>query len=325
MKVSSSLLVSAVALLLQGARCLRLPLISPRIVDAMSLCSPLMRSDGSKTRNEATRAKKSLSKGPNSVIPVTTLSPEHLNVWSKLSPELWKEARNGNAEVRIEWEAHDPLTRIVVAVSNEVASWFDHTSNEALAMAEDLLSSLEAFTSFCEEHVLTGEEKEQNMMVVYKLKLSALVGQAATRCPSWHTDFVPIRGLQTFYGPGTHYVDPLEHIDNVHLQRIIQGNKVLEMGAGNNRKDWKERLMEQSGVEAQQANTGSLFLMVGNAWSNGGRHPPRQPVLHKSPHDVAEDQARVILTLDVSVKSRDDTDDGYLLLDAACTKDCCSN
>uniref|UniRef100_A0A6U2Z150 Uncharacterized protein n=1 Tax=Entomoneis paludosa TaxID=265537 RepID=A0A6U2Z150_9STRA len=135
-------------------------------------------------------------------------------------------------------------------------------------------------------------------------------GESATRCPAWHVDYVPVRWIQTLVGPGCWYLNPPTD-DNPQLKLIANGMKANQahgfFGTCNEDddtnmplpEDWKERLVAESGVTPQQAATGQAVLLVGKAWPQVRRGAPLPPVLHRSPHDVPSDQARVLLTLDV--------------------------
>ena len=127
------------------------------------------------------------------------------------------------------------------------------------------------------------------------------------------------------------YVDPALNKNNLFLQRVVNGIKYgiegsIEAAEGNNSVNWKERLIDLSGIEPQQARTGQALLFVGNSWdttAKPGKRGVRDGVVHRSPLNVPADQGRVLLTLDVSIQK--DEDSGSSLQPGVCEKACCAD
>jgi hypothetical protein len=184
----------------------------------------------------------------------------------------------------------------------QISPWFDfeNESKDKSAMKNDIIQSIETFQNICESSV-------QNIDS-YKIKVAAMYGRSGTRCPSFHTDYVPMRWIQTLNGPGCVYINPKDTVDFPHIQNL--SGSYLD-GSG------KESVVKQSGVPVQQQTTKPMILAGGKF--NSTKKPTLaslQGVLHRSPHNVRA--GRVLLTLDVITgicKAED--------LDIECQKGCC--
>lgn len=250
-------------------------------------------------------------------------------VWSHLAPDLLRNLeRRGNVQVKLQWKPSDNnLLSVAQAAVREATPWFaaDGQQNAAtgprrLLMERDVHQTVAEFTHFCRTHFNATPNDSRSIIKGYKLKLAAARGPDATHCPMWHTDYVPVRCLQTLHGPGTLYIDTCHDTSqNVYWQRIMAGDKTVEEADGNVDPEWKARLLEKSGLTPQQARTGQALLFVGNAWP---RHMPNKPfpVLHKSPRGVPGNQARLLLSLDVILQSEGENKEQ----DNVCSKGCCS-
>jgi len=222
----------------------------------------------------------------------------NLEAWSHVSSAI-SDNRGMNLEIRVEWEPGDDLLQVARYAIGETNQWFIDGRNLKLypsARLMNLVSSMKAFVDICESnlHHIQG----------YRLKLAAMCGETATRCPLWHIDNVPIRWIQTMVGPGTSYVDDNSET-NPHLQRVRYPDRELETRAGNNNPHWKDVLVEKSGARIQQAAVGEPIVLPGCLWpasskQQGTKNDSRfLPVIHRSPHNVQKNEGRVLLNLDV--------------------------
>lgn len=101
-------------------------------------------------------------------------------------------------------------------------------------------------------------------------------------CPKFHVDHVPCRLITTYQGVATEW---LLH-DRVDRAKL---------GKGSGGKPDHESGLYQSSSDIQQLNAGSVALLKGERWDgNEGAG-----LVHRSPA-VAEDKARLLLTLDIS-------------------------
>ena len=221
-----------------------------------------------------------------------------LEAWSHVSSAVSKN-RGMDLEIRVEWKPGDDLLRVARYAIGETNQWFIDGRNLKLypsARLLNIVSSMKAFVDICESnlHHIQG----------YRLKLAAMHGKTATRCPLWHIDNVPIRWIQTMVGPGTSYVDDNSKT-NPYLQRVRYPDKELEIQAGNNNPHWKDILVEKSCAQIQQAPVGEPIVLPGYLWSESSKQQGTKndsrflPVIHRSPHNVQTDQGRVLLNLDV--------------------------
>ena len=239
---------------------------------------------------------------------VIQLAPEqvpaaNLVVWSKVKASLLPPRYGG--EIKHAWKAdhNKDLHQVALEVAQQASdTMFVHTSHDTAALCTDIQNSMMAFTQFCFENL--------NHVVGFHFKLVAKRGDDATFCPAFHVDYVPVRWIQTLHGPGTLFVDPQLHDNdnNVYIERIRQASATGSSHPG--MPEWKNQLMEQSGIVPQQAATGQPLLMVGSAWNHVAK--PGQPtlpgVLHRSPPNVPRKQGRVVLVLDVTIGTNNNDD-----------------
>jgi hypothetical protein len=252
-----------------------------------------------------------------------------------------KNSGDRTKELVLEWdEAIDEDERLVeiakVAV-DRTEVWFEDGETDAKRILRmlNLSSSLRCFVEHCRNHLTN--------ISSYKLKLTAMHGSNATRCPLWHADNVPIRWIQTYKGPGCNIVheepyqtqpNPQSGNDNddsdISSSRLLQHNSLLQrvresdhdVEARKYGPDWKERLVELSRVPVTQSPIGEPALLVGRMWyawsieqqqqqyySDDAKSPPEGPmagVLHRSPHNVPG--GRILLNLDVVCRNEEDDD-----------------
>ena len=101
-----------------------------------------------------------------------------------------------------------------------------------------------------------------------KVKLEIVRG---TRCPRFHVDYVPLRAICTFAGPGTVYA-PAEACR-------IDGDSVIQVAES----------------AAEVACTGHWVFLKGNQWPG----VKGLGAVHRSPH-VSPDDLRLVVTVDAS-------------------------
>jgi hypothetical protein len=282
--------------------------------------------------------------------------------WSKISPVVWDRisSRDYGEEIRMEWKennkSNDDDTDLLavakmVVVEMNTNEWFvdynndDKKKNTGLSNTMNkfypsfrllnIESSMKSFVNICQSNL--------NDIKGYRIKVSVMHGKSATRCPSWHTDYVSIRWIQSMVGPGSDFINDDgnnndEDDDDVisYLQRVRNNDKEYEAQEGNDRTDWKDILVERSHVQIQQVPTGQPLVIVGNAWSEWSKEEDTSPsigrrrygVLHRSPQNVPEDQGRILLVLDV-IHGRDDNNNSNNSKNkknnSPCQKDCCSS
>ena len=237
------------------------------------------------------------------------------NAWSDLSSELWKS--NRAKELTLEWDeaiGEEQLVKIAKQVVDDTEAWFMDDENDDTARTFrmlNLVSSMRLFVKHCRLHLTNVRS--------FKIKLSALHGKCATRCPLWHADNVPVRWIQTYTGPGCHFLDEEKQQRgfkagfNPFLQRVRESDHDREsrkLGS-----EWKRTLVDMSGVPVSQSPTGEPAVLVGRRWhvwsieQQGSAEPslrgPMGGVLHRSPQNVPADQGRILLNLDVVCRHED--------------------
>ncbi|KAL3919252.1 MAG: hypothetical protein SGARI_007255 [Bacillariaceae sp.] len=126
-------------------------------------------------------------------------------------------------------------------------------------------------------------------------------------------------------GPGTVYLDCDAQQYNDSIQSVARNEcpaHLLPLHAEdaeeekdfNERLHWKETLVEHQakdadGIQPSHAATGQAVFFTGGTWANFAGDDQRAGVVHRSPHNVNEKQARVFLALDV-VLGGNSHDDG---------------
>ena len=229
------------------------------------------------------------------------------DAWSDLSSIVWKSQRT--KEIVLEWDEaigqEERLVEIAKLAVDETEVWFKDgaSDNSRMLRMLNLCSSMRCYVKHCRKHLTNIRS--------YKLKLSAMHGSNATRCPLWHADNVPLRWIQSYTGPGCMYMDEEAHKNNngkvnPFLQRVRESDydeEARRLGP-----DWKKKLVELSGVPTLGSPTGEPALLVGRMWSTWSIEKEQQDtplqgpmagVLHRSPHNVPVDQERILLNLDV--------------------------
>jgi len=241
----------------------------------------------------------------------------HVPGWKKL---FWNAPKSVDCKAR--WKGKENYIQVAEKVSCDIRHWFEgqsiatnnksNTEKTACRLA-DIISSMEKFMEYCDTHL------EKDTIVGYNIRISDLQGSLATQCPAFHADNVPVRWIQTLFGPGTVYLDPQEHSYNGPLGNIVTNTPPKkEMGGS---LGWKEELVKSLDIVPSQAPTGKAALLIGRRWLEVAKQEylPRECVLHRSPKGVGKTQGRVVLVLDVDFRPRVNERLGS----NECTKGCC--
>lgn len=215
-------------------------------------------------------------------------------IWSQISPAV-KKSRDGAKQAKMEWKIGDNKDESLELAAKDLVNrssrnLFSLNDKEKTILHTDLKASMSSFCDFWDENLLSVRG--------FKVKLAAHWGPSAARCPSWHQDCVSARWIQTLCGPGTEHVDPLSSINNPYLDRVANPNKEAEIANGNDRHDWKERIIEESGVKYQQVPGGLPVILVGRHWPEVAKNDARAAVIHRFPHGFSKRQGRVVLDMD---------------------------
>ena len=233
----------------------------------------------------------------------------HPNVWSNLSSKVWRSERT--KEIVLEWDEailghqkeDERLAEIATFAIQKTQHWFaKEETTSSMFRILDLSSSMRSFMDHCRSNLTNIRS--------YKLKLTAMHGSNATRCPLWHADNVPLRWIQSYTGPGCVFLNEDETNDvydpynyDPYLQRVRETNHDQEAKVYGPK--WKQKLVEMSGIPISQSPTGEPAMLVGRMWSAWSQQRdapiegPMSGVLHRSPHDVPGNQERILLNLDV--------------------------
>ena len=103
-------------------------------------------------------------------------------------------------------------------------------------------------------------------------------------CRKFHADFVRLRALCTYAGPGTELVDDAHVHREVHMDTSRSLRAIADANA--------QMILDPSKI--LRANTGDLVALKGELWPfNRGRG-----AIHRSPPIEASGQRRLVLTID---------------------------
>jgi hypothetical protein len=270
-----------------------------------------------------------------------------LDAWQKLCPkQLYRKNRfgftrllvNGNQcqpnpttrslDISRFWSLEDDPKQVASEIVRDCLQ-FDgqdlHLSNEAMErlLSTSLAESLQAYKEFCREHLL--RLLPNHSTVRFKCRLVATLGPSGAKCPQYHIDHVPVRWIQTFFGPGVELVVGNEGVQwDVLLKREHDldnndSDAAQKLGISADMEEvisWTPvernlQLVDDSVATVYRANVGEAVVMLGNQWNefrdaleskDGTITAKVEPVVHKSP-EISTTQGRVLLTQDVIVGS----------------------
>lgn len=100
-------------------------------------------------------------------------------------------------------------------------------------------------------------------------------------CPRFHVDNVQVRGLLTWCGPGTEYVE--DRLVNRQLLRNLPKGDLEGYSAITGGKQ-----------SVKRASAGDFVWLKGNRWPHGRT----RGAIHRSPGDVDSENPRLLLKLD---------------------------
>jgi hypothetical protein len=200
-----------------------------------------------------------------------------------------------------------------------------HSFNETMEglLSTSLAESLKAYKEFCRTHLLSFLPNHSD--VRFKCRLVATSGPSGAKCPQYHIDHVPVRWIQTFFGPG---VELIMGNEGVRWDALLNLDHELD----NSSDDAAEKFGDTANIEqaiswttvernlqlvdanvatVYQAKEGEAVIMLGNQWNDvrdaleareGTKTSKVKPVVHKSP-ELSTIQSRVLLTQDIIVSS----------------------
>ena len=234
-----------------------------------------------------------ISQRPSSVIvvshpPIERVRPPAWTAW--LPPFL----SDDQMDVRIQWETStcDAVRRerteaAAASMVQQANRWKQHcrrsgvgcfdTTNGGIGdddvFLEELGQSFRTFEDFCRRYLDPAR--------TCRARLVASRGRQSTKCPQWHTDYVPVRWIQALVGPGC---------------------------------VWAEYANGSPEASARQAATGTAVLLPGRYWNDYFLHSTcneatvvsASAVRHKSPELSFPWQGRILLTIDVDLGATDD-------------------
>ena len=215
------------------------------------------------------------------------------NIRAKLAPE--------NKKYVATWGKQKDFAPVANSIACSIHSCFDDDKEAHRARIADIEDSMKTFMSFCEANLDAGR------ILGYEIKVSHLQGETATQCPAYHVDNVPVRWIETLHGPGRVYLDPDDHASQYGtggLLRNMADNTPPEKFRKYPGLRWKEEIVKSLGIKPSQAGPGQPVLLVGRRWADGAKekHRSREGVLHRSPSNVSNSQARILLVLDVKME-----------------------
>ena len=144
-----------------------------------------------------------------------------------------------------------------------------------------------------------------------RARLVASRGGAGTKCPQFHLDHVPVRWIQSLFGPGCEYVAGASGdgergggggggVDWTRINNL--GDDIDDLSVAD-----RNRLLVGSDAAISQVPEGQAVMLLGTGWKEWAIRTGRTseseqnlpPVVHKSPSIVAPWQGRVFLSMDI--------------------------
>lgn len=207
------------------------------------------------------------------------------SLWKQLAPDVWETSRG--VDVEMEWSAGTPCREVARRLLLQAGADTRPTSG---LMEAELTGFLESFVEF------TQAER-------WIARLVSSRGKAATRCPKWHMDYVPVRWIQALAGPGCDYVDPESQV-RWEKMKALKDTADLSVSEQN-------RLLVEKG-ESRQVPSGRASLLLGRKWKTWSgqrglsKFSDRDGAVHKSPDNLKPWEGRVLLTMDIIESSECD-------------------
>lgn len=213
-------------------------------------------------------------------------------VWKNVCPGIFEDVRG--VDVRLHWDIDQDSSASSLA-ERVASSMMAHIRqripglSETEKMQDSLADSFNAFMTFCDDN-LQGVEG-------YTARVVATRGPPSTKCPAWHQDHVPVRWIQSLYGPGCEWVD-LQDWSTGTDEADAEDDSVLL----NESVDDMNRRRVDPNEPIHQSCPGQAVMLVGRSWRRYCRNPALADlpaVIHKSPSGFLPWQGRVLLTIDV--------------------------
>jgi hypothetical protein len=244
-----------------------------------------------------------LSKYKNALVIDNSAGERNDPVWSKLVPNYddksWWAKLDGakawwsmehpqtpskNVDVTVAWEKSREGAEQLVEKLEESTSF---SPPERLHATHELQSRLQLFKSVYEQN---NNVKNSETSPKYRARIVATQGPSGTKCPRYHTDWVPLRLICALKGPGVVFVND-DHVDNLEWRSVI--NKSDEVDSLLFNREVEKHIPENAVVHAK---SGDSVLLVGNAWAD--KISGLLSAVHRSPY-LDKDEGRVLLTVDV--------------------------
>jgi hypothetical protein len=209
-------------------------------------------------------------------VPHNSANPE---IWKQLVPNAF-DTQHG-VDVRACWR-HDELPETVADRFLEKISSANDFFKYRPQLRQQLAESIETFTTFCSDRVRDADE--------FSGRIVSTRGPGGAKCPVWHLDHVPVRWIQTFYGPGVMYVDG----DHVAWEKVNALDDTMSARERN-------RLLVNEDAKVNQVPEGGAVVLLGKQFNRHSKDPTvsMAPSVHKSPEIVNPWQGRVLMTMDV--------------------------
>ena len=227
--------------------------------------------------------------------------------WKQLVPIQGEDPRG--MDIRITWDCpmHAATSESHV-VARSFLNMVEEKRGEPLLFREELVEEvsewMKCFEQYCCECLVDSPGK-----TILSAKLSCSRGPAATKCPKWHQDYVPLRWIQALVGPGCEWVEPFE--SEATARFVEQSNACYDVCHADFHDEGCEQDHSHShnhcdsvkplNCHIHQAKEGQAVLLLGKKWNLKSQMNSNLPaVTHKSPTGIPKWQGRVLLTMDVS-------------------------
>jgi len=146
---------------------------------------------------------------------------------------------------------------------------------------------MDIFSLFQETYLRSSNESP----LLYRSRIVATRGSSGTRCPRYHTDWVPLRLVCALYGPGVVFIND-SATGNTRWRKTV--NKSDEIDS----KKFNESIERQLKPDAIVAsNCGDCVIMLGKEWED--EENGVNALVHRSPY-MKGTEGRVLLTVDVA-------------------------